>query len=77
MPLNTIKSTHLQGMFGLAQGLASKRNVRRQALLRKGVFISKSLFRLSKDECDENLRKREHGYHATVRLLEDKSSVLP
>ena len=41
------------------------------------MFLSQSLFRLSKDEYDENLRKRKHGYHATVRLLEDKPSVLP
>jgi hypothetical protein len=65
-----MRSTHLQDMFDLAQGLASKRSLRQQALFRKGVFMSKSLFQLSKDECDENLRKRRHGYDATVRLLE-------
>jgi hypothetical protein len=39
--------------------------------------VSKSLYRLSKHKCDENLRKWKHGYHATVRLLEYKSSILP
>jgi hypothetical protein len=32
---------------------------------------------LSRDEEDDNLRKRKHDYHPTVRLFGDNSSVLP
>jgi hypothetical protein len=75
MPLQTIKSIHVHAMFGLALGLITKCNLRRHAPLRKAALITQSLFRLSKEECDENLRKRKHGYHATVMLLEDKFSL--
>ena len=77
MPLDPLEVIHLSHIFGLEEEQATKAKIKEQALLQKGVLISKSLFRLSRDEEDDNLRKHRHGYHATVRLLGDNSSVLP
>jgi hypothetical protein len=77
MPLDPLEVIHLSHIFGLEEEQATKTKMKEQALLQKGVLISKSLFRLSRDEEDDNLRKHRHGYHKTVRLLGDNSSVLP
>ena len=76
MPLDPLEVIHLSNIFGLEEEQATKSKIREQALLQKGVLISKSLFRLSRDKEDDNLRKHRHGYYATVRLLADNSSVL-
>jgi hypothetical protein len=62
--------------LGLEEEQATKTKIREHALFQKGLLINKSLFRLSRDKEDDDLRKHRHGYHATVRLLGDNSSVL-
>jgi hypothetical protein len=76
MSLDPLEVIHLSHIFGLEEEQATKSKIREQALLQKGVLVSKSLFRLSRDEEDDNLRKHRHGYHATVRFRGDNSSVL-
>ena len=76
MPLDPLEVSHMSQMFGLEEEQVTKTKIKEQALLQKGVLVSKSLFRLSNDG-DDNLCKHMHCYHATVRLLRDNSSVLP
>jgi hypothetical protein len=77
MPLDPLEVIHLSHIFGLEEEQATKIKIQEQALFQKGVLISKTIFRLPRDKEDDKLRKHRHGYHATVRLLGDNSSVLP
>jgi hypothetical protein len=70
MSLDLPDVIHLSHIFVLEEEQATKTKIKEQTLLQKGVLISKSLFRLSRDEEDENLRKYRYGYHATARLVE-------
>jgi hypothetical protein len=77
MPLDPLEVSHLSQMVGLEEEQATRTKIKEQALLQKGVLISKSLFRLSSDEEDDNLCTHMRCYHANVRLLRDSSSVIP
>jgi hypothetical protein len=77
MSLDPLEVIHQSHIFALEEEQATKTKLREQALLQKGILISKFLSHLSNDEEDDNLRKHRHGYHATVRLLGENSSVRP
>jgi hypothetical protein len=48
MPLDPLEVIHLSHIFGLEEEQATKTKLREQALLQKGVLISKFLFYLSR-----------------------------
>jgi hypothetical protein len=47
-PLDPLEVIHLSHIFGLEEEQATKTNLREQALIQKGVLISKFLFHLSR-----------------------------
>jgi hypothetical protein len=49
----------------------SAQGLYQEAVRQKGVLITNSLFKLTRDNKDAEIRAHKRGYHATVKLLGD------
>ena len=61
-------------IFNISMTAVSAQGLYQEAVRQKGVLITNSLFKLTRDNKDAEIRAHKRGYHATVKLLDDPPS---